>query len=255
MRSVRPNTPEPRSQHRHCSSQHRHYKRLLGVCMLLMVCLALPFPWSRLASMGYFLFAVVLIRGLGWPAAHVNVGVWPRRLYRLLGIAAVAVWVLWSLTPVALRSTGIPVIVLWSLFSGWSARRLILLLGSERRVNGLVLSGALAGYLMLGLSAGLLFCALETIQPGSFSGVQTLPPEINTITAAWGQNFVELNYFAFVTLTTTGYGDILPQTSLAQMASMAVAVIGTLYVAVVMGVLISRRMLQESQNGDDAPNP
>jgi voltage-gated potassium channel len=234
---------------------HRHYRGLLAICMGLMGCMALPFPWSRLASIGYFFFGVALIRGLGQPPAQAGVGVWPRRLYQLLGVAALAVWLLWSLTPVAMRSTGIPVIVLWALFSGWSAKRLILLLSRERQINGLVLSGALAGYLMLGLSAGLLFCALETIHPGSFSGVQIQPPGPNSIMAVWGQDFVRLNYFAFVTLTTTGYGDVVPKTPLAQMASVSVAVIGTLYVAVVMGLLISRLMLREARQHDDAPNP
>lgn len=234
---------------------HRHYRRLLGVCVALMVCMALPFPWSRFASIGYFLFGVVLIRGLGRPPAQLQVGVWPQRLYRLLGVAALAVWLLWTLTPIEMRSTGIPVIVLWTLFSGWSAIRLIGLLGSEHRVNGRVLSGALAGYLMLGLSAGLLFCALETIHPGSFKGVQIAQPGSNAVAAVWGHDFVQLNYFAFVTLTTTGYGDILPRTPLAQMVAVAVAVIGTLYVAVVMGLLISRLMLRESRQERDAPNP
>lgn len=250
-------TPVPSSGRERISHHrpHRHYNHLLAICVVLMVCMALPFPWSRLASIGYFLFGVVLIRGLGRPPAKARVGRWPRRLYQLLGVAALAVWLLWSLTPVAMRTTGIPVIVLWALFSGWSAKRLIGLLGSERSVNGLVLSGALAGYLMLGLSAGLLFCALETIQPGSFSGVQIQPPGNSSIMAVWGQDFVRLNYFAFVTLTTTGYGDVVPRTPMAQMASVSVAVIGTLYVAVVMGLLISRLMLKEARQRDDAPSP
>jgi hypothetical protein len=42
---------------------------------------------------------------------------------------------------------------------------------------------------------------------------------------------------------------------LAQMVSVSVAVIGTLYVAVVMGLLISRLMLKEARQHDDAPSP
>ena len=51
---------------------------------------------------------------------------------------------------------------------------------------------------------------------------------------------VELNYFAFVTLTTTGYGDIHPVTPQTQMLCVMVAISGTVYLAMVMGVLISR---------------
>jgi hypothetical protein len=41
-------------------------------------------------------------------------------------------------------------------------------------------------------------------------------------------------------LTTVGYGDIIPVRPLAQMGSLLLSVAGPLYIAVVMGVLISR---------------
>ncbi|MCX5939845.1 MAG: ion channel [Cyanobium sp. LacPavin_0818_WC50_MAG_67_9] len=44
-----------------------------------------------------------------------------------------------------------------------------------------------------------------------------------------------------------GYGDVTPQTPQAQMVSVAIATAGTFYVAAVMGVLISRLTVQESQ--------
>lgn len=232
----------------------RHYNRLLAVCLALPVIFSLPSPWSRLASIGYLLLGLVLIRGLGRPPAGLQAGTWSLRGFRILGVAALAVWLLWVLTPLEVRSTGIPVIVLWTLFSGWSAIRLIRLLAMERAVTGAVLRGALAGYLMLGLAAGMLLCALETIQPGSFSNV-TFSGDVDPSTPVWGLSFVKLHYFAFVSLTTTGYGDVLPQTSLAQLVSMVIAVAGTFYVAAVMGVLISRLTVQESRERDEPPSP
>jgi hypothetical protein len=110
-----------------------------------------------------------------------------------------------------------------------------------------VLQGALAGYLMLGLAAGLLCCALETIDPNSFSNVSLTAQDLGQSSPVWGLNFVRLNYFAFVSLTTMGYGDVTPQTPQAQMVSVAIATAGTFYVAAVMGVLISRLTVQESQ--------
>ena len=67
----------------------------------------------------------------------------------------------------------------------------------------------------------------------------------------WQLNFVRLNYFAFVSLTTVGFGDIAPLTPQAQMASVSVSVIGTLYLAVVMGLLISRTTVQVEESPDD----
>jgi hypothetical protein len=133
--------------------------------------------------------------------------------------------------------------------------RLVRGLAQERVVTAQVLMGAGAGYLLIGLTAGLLFSALETISPGSFSSVREVPGDVllsrhalsGESTLVWELNFVRINYFAFVSLTTTGFGDILPATPPAQMASVAVAVTGTLYLAVVMGLLISRYTVQESE--------
>ena len=52
--------------------------------------------------------------------------------------------------------------------------------------------------------------------------------------------FAEINYFAFVCLTTVGFGDINPALPLARMLSVVTSIAGPLYLAVVMGVLIGR---------------
>ncbi|MFM7733858.1 MAG: potassium channel family protein [Cyanobium sp.] len=103
---------------------------------------------------------------------------------------------------------------------------------------------------MLGLTGGLLVSALETIQPGSFSNVQL--EEGATGSSVWHLSFVRLNYYAFVTFTTLGFGDVSPRTPPAQMLSVAIAESGDFYVAVVMGVLISRLTVQDSR-GDGPP--
>jgi hypothetical protein len=121
-------------------------------------------------------------------------------------------------------------------------------LAVERQINRQVLLGALAGYLLLGLAAGLMFSALETVSPGSFVAtrsskgplLRTLGTVPNPSNPVWAVDFVELNYFAFVTLTTTGYGDIHPVTAQTQMLCVLVAIAGTVYLAMVMGLLISR---------------
>jgi voltage-gated potassium channel len=216
------------------SSRHRGYLRLLSTCLLVMVGFTLPRPFNQLTALGYTAMGLVMLRSFNRPGLRHN------RLFLLLGGATLSCAVFWYLTPVGLHSTGVPVLLLWSLFSLWSATRLIRSLAEERRVNGAVLRGALAGYLMLGLTAGLICSALETIGPGNFSNINLGRSAIEIQQPVWGLNFVKLNYFAFVTLTTTGYGDVIPQTPLAQMLTMAIAVAGTVYQAVVMGLLISR---------------
>jgi len=116
-------------------------------------------------------------------------------------------------------------------------------------VGGRVVAGALAGYLMLGLSGALVLCVLETLLPGSFRGnldptPLSLPDPAVTGEPTWTVDFIRINYFAFVSLTTVGYGDIVPVTPTAQIASILLSVAGPLYIATVMGVLISRLTIQ-----------
>jgi voltage-gated potassium channel len=225
------------------------YVRLLLLCLLVMGAFALPYGWSRVSAIGYNLLPLVMLRGLSAPIGARRFEGWWRRLYLLMGLAALASGLGWYLTPVAMRSTGVVMLVIWTLFVGWSTLRLVAGLGSERRVNTRVLMGAVAGYLLIGLTAGLMFSALETIQSGSFNhvhgpaGGMVLTDVLvghNGSPPVWHINFVRLNYFAFVSLTTLGFGDIYPVTPQAQMATVAVAVVGTIYLAVVMGLLIGR---------------
>lgn len=232
--------------------RHRGYALLLSSCMAVIICLMLPSGLRYLASIGYVTLPLVLMRSLG---VAVSVDRWARlhtTAYRLLAIVTLISAVLWYATPVIQRRTGLPLLFLMALLVLWSCQRLISNLSLEPRVNRSVLMGALAGYLLLGLAAGLLFSTLETVLPGSFVGGRTNALPLVTGTAAgaggllgssapvWRLDFVALNYFAFVTLTTTGYGDIHPATPLTQMICALVAMSGTLYLALVMGLLISR---------------
>ena len=219
------------------------YRLLLAICVAVLTSFALPSPWNRLSSLGYQLLGLVMLLAFAPVRSRPGQGPWPGLLYRAVAAAALVSSQVWYLTPIGLRGSGVPLLGLWGLFSVWSAIRLIEALAQERRVTVDVLRGALAGYLMLGLSAGLLFSVLETIQPGSFGNDGLpLPPLSGPV---WGLNFVRLNYFAFVCLTTTGFGDVHPVTPLAQILSVAVAIAGTFYLVVVLGVLISRYSLKD----------
>ncbi len=239
--------------------RHRWYVRLLGMCVLVLLCFTLPERWRVVSTVGYGLLPLMLIAGLGrhYPGVSFPVS---NRLFRVLGVATTLSGVLWAVTPLGLRSTGVPLLVLWALFIGWSLLRLPRVLGQETQVSGRVLMGATAGYLLLGLTAGLLFAALETVEPNSFLDARGAAGSVlspsgemgpERWTAVWALDFVRLNYFAFITLTSTGYGDIVPHTPQSQMATIVVAILGNFYVAVVMGILISRLTVQES--AEDAP--
>jgi len=230
---------------------------------LVLLCFTLPQRWRVVSTVGYGLLPLILITGLGRRHSGMGFRV-SNRLFRTLGVATTVSGVLWAVTPLGLRSTGVSLLVLWALFIGWSLLRLLRILGQETQVSGRVLMGATAGYLLVGLTAGLLFAAMETVQPNSFLDLKgeagsvltpsgAMGPEL--LTAVWALDFVRLNYFAFITLTSTGYGDIVPNTAQSQMATILVAILGNFYVAVVMGILISRLTVQESAEEPPPASP
>ena len=237
--------------------RHRFYRRLLLVCLLLLGTFVLPGHGSLLIFPGYLLLMAMVCHELGG-ALDGGVPRWGDRLYPFLGLAAILSQLYWLLVPHHVRFTGVVLAIVFALFFLWTLHRLVGVLALEQHINRRVVGGALAGYLLLGICGGLLLCVIESLQPGSFrsaldgsdplmrgGGLQVLSP----LTLIWERDFLRFNYFAFVSLTTVGYGDIIPVKPLAQMVSLMLSIVGPLYIAVVMGVLISR-FTSQIERGD-----
>lgn len=88
----------------------------------------------------------------------------------------------------------------------------------------------ISGYILLGLFALLISIAIIDLQPNAF---------LNQITGK-PPNPTDLLYFSFVTLTTLGYGDIVPATQPAKIFTILTALSGVLYLAIFISSLISR---------------
>jgi voltage-gated potassium channel Kch len=71
------------------------------------------------------------------------------------------------------------------------------------------------------------------MDPSAFSGVEA---------ANWQQGFSRIAYYSFVTLTTLGYGDILPTNHVAEFFVYMEAIIGVFYMAIIVSSLISLRL-------------
>jgi hypothetical protein len=102
-------------------------------------------------------------------------------------------------------------------------------------------AGAVCAYLFLGLGIGALYAIIETLRPHSFQATGHLAEELLDPV----HRRSALVYFSFVTLTTAGFGDIVPATPLTRMLTMLEAVLGQFYLAVLVaglvGIRVSRR--------------
>ncbi len=107
-------------------------------------------------------------------------------------------------------------------------------------VNQLILL-AVAGYLLLGGVFAVAGNLLETAAPGSFAdnGAPDRP-------LVW-QGML---YASYVTLSTLGYGDILPVGPWARSLASLEAVTGTLFLAIVIARLVGAYSSDDAQAGD-----
>ena len=259
------------SERSRARKRHRFYRHLFCVTLVLLFLQALPPPAFRVHLVGSAMLNLLLLIELGRViprVAFVNVAVDPvavrnARLYRVVGALGLAAQLIWVFTPASASFTGMPVMALIGVFVFWSLQRLISLLGREQSIGRQVIAGAVAGYLLLGICGGLLFAVLETLQPGSFRNMvhlhhgehvkELLVPNSDLDKLIWDLDFSRISYFAFVALTTTGFGDIVPVTPVAEMSTIALSIAGSLYLALVMGLLISRFTVQTQQEEELEP--
>ncbi len=108
----------------------------------------------------------------------------------------------------------------------WLAMRQVLFSGTIS-INEIV--GAICIYLLMGLIWTLMYLFLAQAIPGAFNGIEQL---------VWYDNFANIAYYSFVTLTTLGYGDISPVAPVARFLVYMEAVVGVFYMAMLVASLI-----------------
>jgi hypothetical protein len=114
------------------------------------------------------------------------------------------------------------------------------------RSTGERVYGALCAYLFIGILFSLLFTHMEFRSPGSFllhgraiSGASESEAEL----------LPTFTYYSFVTLTTLGYGDIAPATTHARTLAWLEALVGQLYLAVMVATLVGIRVSEGLRAG------
>ena len=100
-----------------------------------------------------------------------------------------------------------------------------------------VIAAAVVIYLLMALMWSYAYALLESYQPGSFSYQEGLARSPR-------QFFL---YYSFVTLTTLGYGDITPLTEKAKSLTIMEAVVGQVYLVVVLAWLVGMHVSRKSK--------
>lgn len=106
------------------------------------------------------------------------------------------------------------------------------------------LQAAVSAYLLLGFGWALVYSTIEHLAPGSFQDDLARGGHEHAVLAG----FPHLIYYSFATLTTLGYGDVIPTSTLARSFSTLEAVIGQLYLALLVARLVGLHIARLAVN-------
>ena len=109
-------------------------------------------------------------------------------------------------------------------------------------ISGDTIMGAVCVYLLIGIMWANFYSLIYLADPGSFSF-----PAHAQIGDGWIIPEFTFGYYSFVTLTTLGYGDVLPISFRARTFSWMEAVVGVTYMATVIAFLVSRMIVDRQQ--------
>jgi len=108
-----------------------------------------------------------------------------------------------------------------------------------KTVTPQVIMESINGYLMLGLSFSILIALISTIDQNAFSFPHLTANAVQNVS-----QFSNYTYYGFVTLTTLGYGDVVPHSSAAKSLSILIAITGQMYIAIIIAALVAKYLNQ-----------
>jgi hypothetical protein len=111
----------------------------------------------------------------------------------------------------------------------------------EGPVTGHRIRGAIVVYLLLGVMWALLYQVVALTIPQAFR----LPEDLAGSDPDALQR--QLTYFSYITLTTTGYGDITPVHPVAKMLTMFEALTGQLFLAITIARLVALAVMSPKE--------
>lgn len=206
---------------------------LLSLIVLMVVPGLIPEGHSSFLSSIFLM--MILLSSLYLTKAH----------QRIMWVgAALTLLILLTNWPIGLMAEQQRVIVnsvLQIMFLGYICIHIFSFILGARALTNQLIFAALCMYLLMGLLWSFIYTLLFAIDPESIRLASAIDWEESP-----GDVFSEMYYFSFVTLTTLGYGDILPVSQLARSLATMEAILGQLYLAVVIASLVGIQISSRS---------
>jgi len=129
-------------------------------------------------------------------------------------------------------------LIVFYTWATWLAGRQVLFTGP---IDGNKIIGAICIYLLMGLIWTLFYLLIAQTMPNAFNGLEQ---------KVWYDNFADVAYYSFVTLTTLGYGDISPIVPIARFFVYMEAIVGVFYMAILVASLIGIKTSEIKNNNN-----
>jgi voltage-gated potassium channel len=119
---------------------------------------------------------------------------------------------------------------------------------AARRVSLNAISASLCTYVLLGVLWTNVFVLITRLEPGAF--LAPAAPDVSLDTKVQrAEQYIEMLYFSFTTLTTLGYGDVTPATAFARMFAVTEAIVGQIILVVLVARLVGLHVAQSTEGG------
>ena len=221
---------------RHYWSEERGLTSLLvfSLVYLFVICALTNFSFA--VKVADLFFALIIVAGVLTTFKQR----WVRFFAISLAVASLSIIFEQSLYPGG--PLAIVDLLLKLIFIGLLLAVLIVQVFKSGPVTAHRIRGAIVVYLLLGGAWGLLYRLIHLTTPHAFhlaAGVAATNPEsLQRL----------LDYFSFITLTTTGFGDITPTNPLTRTLAMFEAMTGQFYLVVTMARLVSQAIMCRQDN-------
>jgi len=124
-------------------------------------------------------------------------------------------------------------LIVYFIFYALVVYQIILQIWKAKKVNNTVVIGLMCGYISLGFISFFLFTIIELAEPGSYAGALLE-------TGTTSMRLESIMYYAYITLMTIGYGDVVPVTPIAQKAAILTGLIGQFYLVIITAIVVGK---------------
>lgn len=221
-------------KHHHLSQRYGFIALLISLLLMLVL-----FPFLNNNSVAQLLFNLTF--SLILLASLYSVSTTKRQFY--LGLFLI----LPSLATKWVPYASISGYIFTSLFLGFIIFSLCRLIFTAKKINMNLVYGATCIYILLGIAWAILFALIDYFVPTAFSGIDGSvfsQGHLDLLTF----RFENLLYFSYVTLTTLGYGDIIPLAPGVKFLSIIEAITGQLYIGTVIARILGLYLTQTKKS-------